>query len=177
MGLAAFDGLEITLHHAVITQGTKLPHMVLADAAARAGKTLQGGFSGKPLVEGDQFAHLMARGVAVSGLNGRQFQRKQQLCLIIVQEQPQRAQILDRFEAQPFRNCAQAGQTIRRPKLMSQRMPVAQPFGRVAQRQLCRLHHSFARQVRSEASGYSPYRIYPVPPAVRMPAVKSRNKK
>ena len=52
------------------------------------------------MIEGYEFAHFMARGMAMSGLDGGKFDRKEDLRLISVQKVAQRGKVLHRFKAQ-----------------------------------------------------------------------------
>src|SRR5882672_2205348 len=72
LGLAAFNRLQITLHHALIAQRTKLLQLSLADPAAGLGESFQHRLSLEALVEGNQFAHLVPGSMAVCRFNRRQ---------------------------------------------------------------------------------------------------------
>ena len=73
IGLAGFDCLEVALNDSIIAKRAELSDLSLPHAAAGMGESLEGGFSGQVLVEGNEFADFMARSVAMRQLNGRQF--------------------------------------------------------------------------------------------------------
>src|SRR5882724_1076960 len=72
VGLAAVNRRKIALHEAVVTQRAEALELALADAAARGSKVLEDGFAGELLVERDQLAQFIVRGVEKGALNDGQ---------------------------------------------------------------------------------------------------------
>src|SRR5690348_892317 len=86
--------------------------------------------------------------MAMRRVYGRQLERKENLSLITLQKRPQRSRITDRSKSKQGGYSAETHQTVRRTQLLGKRMPIAQPIGRVAQRQLCLSNNHFGRSHR-----------------------------
>src|SRR5207249_10806877 len=89
--------------------------------------------------------------VAMGGFDSRQFQRQKDARLIIAEELLERRNIVDRREAQQRGSRPERDEAIRRAELLGEWMPVAQPFGCVAQGNLCLLDHDTFRKLRKGA--------------------------
>ena len=172
---ASFHRLQITLDQSLVPQRPQLLQLTLSYAPAGGSKISQHFLARQSLVERDELAHFIARGVSVSALNSGQFHRQQDPSLKMFQEIAQRRQAVHRLKAQARGNRTERNQPVGRAELFGQRVPIAQPFGRVAQCQLCLLHHALGRQVRSAGSGCSPYRFQGVLAQRRKRVVKVSN--
>src|ERR1700722_9570282 len=85
-GFALFDSGEVTLDEALIAQRAESLKLALADAAAGGSEVLQDGFEGQFLVKGNQLAQFIATGIEKSASNGGQFERLQNIGVIISEE-------------------------------------------------------------------------------------------
>src|SRR5258708_6565014 len=72
VGLATVNRREVALHKPVVAQRAEALELALADAAARGSKVLEDGFVGELLVERDQLAQFIVRGVRKGALNDGQ---------------------------------------------------------------------------------------------------------
>src|SRR6266568_513833 len=169
---ATFHRLQITLDQALVPQRPQLFQLSLSYEPAGGSKISQHFLVCQSLIQRDELAHFIVRGVSVSALNSGQFHRQQDLSLKMFQEIAQRRQAAHRLKSQPRGNRTERNYAVSRAELFGQRVPIAQPFGRVAQRQLCLLYHALGRQVRSAGSGCSPYRLKGVLAQRRKRAVK-----
>jgi hypothetical protein len=94
-GFILLDGGEITLHKALVAQGSEALKLALANVAAGGSEVLQYLFTGQFLVESNQLTQFITTGVEKGTLNGRQLQRSQNAGMIILQEYPQLRQTFD----------------------------------------------------------------------------------
>src|SRR5207302_9986797 len=139
-----------------VPQRAKLLELTLADPPAWFGELLQQRFVRQLTVQRDQFSQFIAHGVTVRGFDGRQFEGEKDLSLIITQKLPQGRNVLHWPKTQQRGNRAECDEAVRRTELFSEWMPIAQPFGRVVERQLCFRYHVFGRQVQCDEVGRSP---------------------
>ena len=152
--------VQVALHHALVAQRPQLPQLALPHAAAGGGELAEDGLGGEALIQRDQFAHFVARRVAVGALDSRQFEREGEFGIGSSAGKGGARQVMHRHQAQRGGNRAERDEAVRRAELLGQGMPIAQPLGRVAQRQLCLIDHVFGRQVRSTGSCCSPYQFH-----------------
>ena len=89
----------------------------MPDAAAGGGEVAEEGLAGEAAVERDEFAHLVARRVAVGALDGRQLEGKEDLGLVIAEELAERGQVMHRRQAQRGGNRAERDEAVRRSRV------------------------------------------------------------
>ena len=85
---------------AVIAQGTQLPQLTLPHAAAGGGQLTQDRLRGEGLIQRDQLADFVARGVAMGAMDGRQLDPQEDARMVMPQKMAERGEVMHRHQTQ-----------------------------------------------------------------------------